>query len=339
MVAVFIVQASAAIGMGHLLRCLAFAQALNADGHRAIFLVDETTHALALQRRDWVGELLPHDYNAPVEEQIQQCEQQLNGAVDWLIVDGYQFDSNYWLAWRGRHYPIVLFDDAVHADIDTADVVVNPAAMPCKTTNNYCYGEKFRLLRDEFSNLTPSEVAERPFLTINFGGSDPSLLTLDVVRQWLEQEVTIPLQVITGPAFTGLAKLKTLLATTSLPITHIHNAQNMADIWLNTRIAIAAAGGSQFELCACATPAILVVVADNQQQATQSAVQQGWCSSYDMRDTAANRRSICAQHIIHEALALWHSPEQLKLMQSRALAHFAGNGAQQLVTHLKKLMA
>ena len=107
---VFITQASPAIGMGHLLRCLAFAQTIQSSGHRAVFLVDDTTRALAEERADWEGELMSHDYHLSVAQQVSAVTQRLNCDVAWLIVDGYQFDREYWVMWQRAGFLVALFD-------------------------------------------------------------------------------------------------------------------------------------------------------------------------------------------------------------------------------------
>ena len=336
---VFITQASPAIGMGHLLRCLAFAQTIQSSGHRAVFLVDDTTRALAEERADWEGELMSHDYHLSVEQQVSEVRQRLNCDVAWLIVDGYQFDREYWVMWQHAGFLVALFDDAIHQSIDTADVIVNPAAPQTTDKQKYCYGEQFRLLRREFTELQPLAINQRQFLTVNFGGSDPQLLTLDVVREWLEGGSTIPLQVVTGPAFKGLEELKLLLADTQLPIQHLHKAVSMSNVWLSSRLVIAAAGGSLFELQACGSPCILVVVAENQRLATESAVQQGWCSAIDMIKPSPQKRREFSRRVVQQAIELWYSFEQLDRMQHQAQVHSTGNGAQKLLNHLVKLVA
>jgi spore coat polysaccharide biosynthesis predicted glycosyltransferase SpsG len=68
-----------------------------------------------------------------------------------------------------------------------------------------------------------------------------------------------------------------------MPVQHVHDAQDMADMMLHSKLAVCAAGGSQFELLHCYTPSFLLVVADNQYPATQKASQQGWCEAVDWR--------------------------------------------------------
>ena len=53
-------------------------------------------------------------------------------------------------------------------------------------------------------------------------------------------------------------------------------------------LTVSAAGSSQFELACAGSPAILLVVADNQLDASLQAVQQGWCDVIDMRESKSH---------------------------------------------------
>ena len=95
----------------------------------------------------------------------------------------------------------------------------------------------------------------------------------------------------------------------------------MADLWSNSRLAITAAGGSQFELAACHTPAVLLVVAENQRNTTEQSVKQGWCMMYDALDC------IDLDQISKHVTSMWHDGEKLSRMSLAASDYATKDGA------------
>ena len=180
------------------------------------------------------------------------------------------------------------------------------------------------MLRQEFLQANRGRWSERKNLTLMFGGSDPKNLTISLLNALHKRNPTMPITVITGAAYNALPELQSLINNSDLAINHLHDCQNMAEVLENTRLAISAAGGSQFELRACAVPTILVVVADNQMLASQDAANQGWCllaKSYDLN----------AEKLAEQSLALWQQAEDLHAMHKMALLLPVIDGAKNIV--------
>jgi spore coat polysaccharide biosynthesis predicted glycosyltransferase SpsG len=100
-------------------------------------------------------------------------------------------------------------------------------------------------------------------------------------------------------------------------------------VLLNTQLALSAAGGSQFELLACATPSILVVVAENQKRASQDAESQGWCQVIDSDRLSVNE-------LVTQCLYLWQHSELLLTMHQKALLVPVVDGAKNIVELMSK---
>ena len=332
---VFVVQASGKIGVGHLMRCLALAQALSASSHKVTFLLDKQSQEIAVSINEWCGEIIPIDYHAAVDVQITHLKTQRLIAVDWLIIDGYQFDYNYCQSWQGAGYKLALFDDGVHRIQYAADIIVNASSTEEKTINEVpvLAGSQYRLLRKEFVGVGQHAIVNRKYLTIAFGGSDPADVTRALLVKLSVLAFDAPIRVITGQAYPFLDDLKNILAQSSLNIEHIHAAQDMASIWSSSKLAISAAGGSQFELAVCATPSILVVVADNQLQASSIASQEGWCFVADF--TAHSQRKESLEKLCSMIKSLWSNETQLTAMQRAIEGKYDAGGAQRIVEALK----
>jgi UDP-2,4-diacetamido-2,4,6-trideoxy-beta-L-altropyranose hydrolase len=328
---VFRVEGEPNIGLGHVMRCMALAQSLVKYGHELFFFMSQRSQYFCCNRTDWLGTILPiaHiDKKAEPEWLAKQC---LDLNADWLVLDGYQFDLEYRQSLQSNVFKLAVFDDMNNSGALYADMVINGALNA--SVHNYqltapkallAIGQGYQVLRQEFLQLTNRQWSNRKHLTLMFGGSDPKKLTIKALQSLGKAKACMPIIVITGAAYDGLHDLTELIKISGLDITHLHDCQNMAAVLLNTKLALSAAGGSQFELLACATPSILVVVAENQTLASQGAASQGWCQ-------VVNSDDLSADEWVKQCLSLWQQPELMRSMHTKALQFPVVDGAKKIV--------
>ena len=340
MAVLFRTHASTATGLGHLMRCLALAQTLDANHCEVVFALKAEAKSLALGRHDWVGRIIV----LPDELDEQQELDYLQHLPEWpqfsaVVLDGYGFSERYRTDLQRMAPLVAIFDDAnldmaLHADviINGSDGADTGYYHTYASQARLCLGRAYRVLRREFEVLPEIPFVRRHTLTLMLGGSDVLNLTLPLLQALETQGADMPIRVITGAAYGHLAALQDWLSQTQLTIQHIHDCQQMADMMIHSRLAVTAAGGTQFELLACATPAILLVVADNQRAATAAASQQGWCVSQDVV-AGANPAELAAR-----VLALWQNDKQLAVMHQHAAALADRQGAQRVVECLFEQM-
>lgn len=333
---VFRVEGDPSIGLGHIMRCMALAQSLVKYGHEVFFCMTVRSQSFCSNRADWLGKivLLP-DLNKSAEPQWL-CHQCIELSADWLVLDGYQFDQNYRQSLQHNSFKFAVFDDMNNSGALYADMVFNGALnagllhyQQTAPKALLAIGQDYRVLRQEFLQLTNKNWAERQCLTLMFGGSDPKNLTIKVVQSLRNLNASMPITIITGSAFAGLDDLADVIKNSELDITHLHDCQNMATVLVNTKLALSAAGGSQFELLACATPAILVVVANNQINASQDAMKQGWCRVVNSDDSNSDEWVL-------QCLSLWQQPDVLHTMHQQALLYPTTDGAKNIVQLMLK---
>lgn len=336
---VFRVEGEPSIGLGHVMRCMALAQCLVKNGHEVFFFMSRDSENFCLNRTDWPAAILPladMDKSLEPEWLVKQCT---NLQADWLVLDGYQFDQGYRQSLQSDAFKLVVFDDMNNSGELYADMVINGARNADQ--NGYhltapkallALGADYQVLRQEFLQLSNKEWSTRKNLTLTFGGSDPKKITLLTLQSLLNfsatNPITMPITIITGAAYEGVNELAALIQNSQLDITHLHDCQEMAAVLVNSQLVISAAGGSQFELLACATPAILVVVAENQKNASQDAANQGWCQVV-YSDTSCNKS--WADELALQCLSLWQQPEMLLTMHNKALQFPAIDGAKNIV--------
>jgi spore coat polysaccharide biosynthesis predicted glycosyltransferase SpsG len=137
--------------------------------------------------------------------------------------------------------------------------------------------------------------------------------------------------VLTGAAYPHLLALNTFIKNSNLAIDHQHDCQDVAQLMGTARLAVSAAGASQFELLCCATPAVLVVLAENQQFASQQAKQQGWCKVIDYQQDDSD---LGLNHILQSAHSLWGQPQVLNDMHDQARLLATQSGIEHIIGQL-----
>jgi UDP-2,4-diacetamido-2,4,6-trideoxy-beta-L-altropyranose hydrolase len=342
----FFCAGSATQGMGHLLRCLALAQEVVSQQGSVLFCLDEVASKLAKSRSDWVGEIITVDdtFCATNFEHRSFSSEQL---IDWVVVDAYHVQISFFRACKATQSKLLLFDDLHYQQaLHWADVVVNvavesvddvPQYRAVKHITRFAVGSEYVLLRKEFTHISPKPFATRRYLTLCFGGSDPDNLTCEILKslfiRYANVAFSLPIQVVTGPGYQYLNELETVLTLFrgKVEIVHRHNVQTMAEIWNDTRLAISAGGGAQFELKACRTPSILVVVAENQRQASLASQREGWCKTLVYHNELAKFK----EHLLDSLDLLLQNPNILKNMSDYTRKSKRSLGAPQLLNLLK----
>lgn len=331
MIVGFRVDASSKMGIGHLMRCLALAQLLDEVGIETCFFMKDETRAIALSRHDWMSKIhVVPAFSDQLEEVDWLAQQHGFDEMKALVLDGYQFTSAYRQALKSALNPstrFVLLDDTNNSGPLFADVVINSAdnadLLNYKQTApqaKLCLGTAYRVLRREFSILPQPAFSMRNSLSIMMGGSDVNNLSIQILKALDEVGFDGPIRVLTGAAYPNNEELEALIKASSLTIQHLPNCQQVAEVFCSSRLAISAAGSTQFELLACSTPTILLTVADNQIPATRAAVEQGWCQSLDAQG------GIAVDMLVKQIDTLWYDEKQLEAMSVKA-KHIAELGS------------
>src|SRR5580704_8771983 len=98
------------MGTGHVLRCLALAEAWQHGGGKAIFAIAQSTAAVAtLLRSKQVGIVSIHARPGSSEDARNTIEAARACGADWLVVDGYDFNAHF-QAELQRCLPLLAID-------------------------------------------------------------------------------------------------------------------------------------------------------------------------------------------------------------------------------------
>ena len=193
-------DASIAMGTGHVMRCLALAQAWQDQAWQdqagqCIFAMAETTAASQERIRGDRFETLPV---AAIPGSLQDAAQVVKLArarnSSWIVLDGYQFDVEYQRRLKAAGLKVLMVDDTGHAGAYVADLVLDQNAHATKdfyqqreSYSQLLLGPRYALLRREFRpwrewkrEIAP--VARKVLLTV--GGTDPDNVSIRIIRGW-----------------------------------------------------------------------------------------------------------------------------------------------------------
>lgn len=305
----FRTDADQAMGMGHVMRCRAVAEAVLERGGRALFVshqppagLAETLSAAGVEMHRLAARPGSAD---DLRETLAVAAAQ--GATA-LVADGYHFTSDY-LAGLDAALPLAVLDDMAMLDPLPGAVVVN--ASPGADRLPYgriapaarkLLGAAYALIRTDIRRWIGREAvppSARRRVVVTFGGSDPLALTAPVARRLraaLPDDVG--LDVVIGPATRDAAALAAELAPERAGDTVQVAPPSLAPLFAAAGLVVTAGGGTVGELVALGVPAVVAVVVDNQEGAAATC-------PYPCIDA---RQPGAVDVLLEQVLRLWNDP-------------------------------
>jgi UDP-2,4-diacetamido-2,4,6-trideoxy-beta-L-altropyranose hydrolase len=267
----FLTEATAHIGGGHLMRCLTLAGELARGGANVRFAVnkDAPRFAPSLERAGFAVTTVRALSDASEIEARQ-------GGVDTIVCDSYKFDTEIERSLRTIAAKIVVIDDLANRPHD-CDLLIDTTFG--RAAENYrdlvppetviLAGARYALLRPEFAALRDESLARRAAgggvkrILVSLGLTDFGGITARVVSALQAGELKAQIDVVIGPRVQSRATLEAMAARDSRMELHI-DPPNIARLMTNADIAIGAGGTTSWERCCLGLPTVLVVLADNQ---------------------------------------------------------------------------
>ena len=263
-------DASAEMGTGHVMRCLALAMAWREIDGRAVFL-SRLPEPLAQRIRAEGFELAEFCGEPGCSEDLEAAACLLPGTErPWIVLDGYHFPTGYCSALRklGR---VLAIDDFGAAHFAEAGMHLDqnldggrPGGYPEDALA--LLGPAYALLRPEFRS-PPARDPDRPCrqVLVTLGGSDPAGLTcavLEALARVLPEGVRC--LTIAGAANPRKEALQALTQRLGPNFELRDNVSDMAALMAQADLAVTAAGSTVWELACMGVPMLVMPVADNQ---------------------------------------------------------------------------
>jgi UDP-2,4-diacetamido-2,4,6-trideoxy-beta-L-altropyranose hydrolase len=329
------------IGGGHVMRCLALAQAWSETSGRAVFcaaslapslkqrLVDEGFGAVTVEAAPG---------SAADAEATVAVARSLGAGI--VVVDGYDFPTAFHGALRAAGMRTAMIDDIGSSGV-RADIVINhhrhaaPALYPAPVDETrLLLGTDYALLRREFRQW---QGAARAFpkqarqILVTLGSADPQDVTSEIVARLgpvLPAETDVAILVGgSNPHADVIAA-----AAKSLPKCRLLQdpGEAMPRLMAAADLAVCAGGGTMLELAHMGVPFIPVIIADNQRAPTSALRGDG----YPVMEAAAVARDLPAA-----ASALAADAGRREALSRRGCQLVDGRGAERVCAALRALAA
>jgi UDP-2,4-diacetamido-2,4,6-trideoxy-beta-L-altropyranose hydrolase len=269
----FRVDASAQIGGGHVMRCLALAGGFAARGWRATFFAAAGTKESvpALGRSGHTIRIVATDESEALSQMRAACAL----GVDLLVVDHYGLGESFEQAACGWARKVLAIDDLPnrrHAASILTDPTYGHAAgdylglVSSQTT--LLVGSDYALLRPEFEKRRPTALAARERsvsrVLIAMGNSDPKDMTSQALAALESAAPELAIDVLLGSGSPNVANVRIALAHLG-PKAQLHlDSDAVADLMSRADLCIGACGSTAWERCALGLPTVGVVTAANQ---------------------------------------------------------------------------
>jgi UDP-2,4-diacetamido-2,4,6-trideoxy-beta-L-altropyranose hydrolase len=359
------VDASALLGAGHVMRCLALAGELKSRGNEVVFvmrplvghMMDEARAAgfdvLGLPDLPELPDLQLSAANSQAKwiEKARSPDAQQRDASetlallphqswDWLLLDHYALGAHWQVCVANVAHKLLVIDDQADRSLQ-CDLLLNqnPGAQAkhyaglIPPGSQLLSGPQYALLRPEFSSrashvrgLNRASAAAR--VLVSLGGVDPHGLALQVVLALADCGFR-------GGGVTVLAGThnpheQELLSTCQdLGFVGLKSTHTMAQLMEHADWAVGAGGVSLLERCAMGLPSIALAIASNQRPGVAAAQSAGAVLALDplnARFPDQLRRAI--QSLLTE-------PERLKAMSQAAMSVCDGRGTVRVADELQ----
>lgn len=338
-------DASVEIGTGHVMRCLALADALRGLGAEIAFICRDLEGHLCdlIEARGLSVCRLPkvngaHDWRLDVEQSAAGLSKSWP-RVDWLIIDHYQLDARWESRARNFADKLMVIDDLADRQHDCDLLLDQNLCRGMSSRYNglisphsrLLLGPSYALLRPEFqqarARLRRRDGVLRNILVF-FGGSDPineTAKALEGVSQLDRPEIAV--DVVVGATNPHREEIRRWCETLPSAIYHCQ-ADNMAVLMAGADLAIGGGGVTTWERCCLGLPSLVAILADNQAELTQATSEYGAIVNLGRAD------GITAEDYRHAIEVL--TPTKLLHMERAALELVDGAGCERVAETLVK---
>ena len=272
----FRTDASMSLGYGHVMRCLALADAFKKLGKKSVFIFSPNGDALYKEvvRKGHEYRILTssplHSLGESEQADAYATLSNLSTSTKLVVVDHYQLGMDWEEVIISSDISLLAIDDIFRSHcsqflldqnvIKSENFYVDNISKDCV----YFFGPRYALLSESFQHLrhrvkTRSKLEK---IIIFFGGTDPDNETEKALLGVLAANKNFKIDVVIGGNNPHRSRLLKLCSSTHSTL-HIQTP-HMARLMLDADLAIGAGGSASWERCCMGLPALISTQADNQ---------------------------------------------------------------------------
>jgi UDP-2,4-diacetamido-2,4,6-trideoxy-beta-L-altropyranose hydrolase len=284
-------DASIAMGTGHVMRMIALGQAWQDKGGKVMFLCAEITPQLEqrIREEDFRIKRISAAPGSAADLEVTTAAVSRNakgGRSVAVVLDGYQFGSDFQLGVKKAGCRLMAVDDYGHADAYYADIVLNQNISAreglyarSNSSVQLLLGPSFALLRREFADhrgwvrAIPNEAKK---LLVTLGGADADNVTKKVLDAVAGSGFEV--KVVVGGSNPHLPELRQAAEAATRGETRVElvvNASDMRVLMQWADMAVASGGSTSWELAFTGLPSMFMILADNQEENARQLERQG----------------------------------------------------------------
>jgi UDP-2,4-diacetamido-2,4,6-trideoxy-beta-L-altropyranose hydrolase len=335
----FRADADPRLGAGHVMRCLALAQALRQRGAVSSLITRSLSASLASAWTE-LGAAV-HRIGDEAEDAAATAQVLDVRRCDAIVVDHYGLDATWERSVKRRGQVLMAIDDLADRPHDV-DLLLDQNLGRLREhydrwvppTAARMIGPDFALLRPDFPRLRPASLARRSSarmgrLLITMGGSDPQQATQRVLQALpgcaLPHDACIC--VVLGALASTRPQVERALQRLAWCTELRQDVPDMAQLMAESDLAIGAAGSSVWERCSLGLPSMILVLADNQREAAAALEASGAA-------TVLSSLPALGVELPARIAALSGEPDRLRRMSASAARLCDGLGADRVAAAL-----
>lgn len=268
-------DASPSLGAGHIVRCLALADALRASGAKIVFMCDADTPSTVPSLATFGHDL--HILDGPRASEPAQMQRALPDGCDLLVVDHYEWQKVDEQSCRTFANIILVIEDLVGREHD-CDFILDQAygrdpsvyddLVPASTER--MMGARYVLLRPQFREYRDHHASAAIHdgqinkITICYGATDPKRVTVRTIYALDQMPDRFDITVIIGSASADLEAIEHAATHSCHNVNVLIDCQSMAEEFGAADLVFTACGSTIWELFAVGAVSASVQTSDNQ---------------------------------------------------------------------------